>query len=321
MHQQLKSSAQQSLRDYLGEKILAFLNEPDVTEVRCNEDGALWVDGYAGKRQVGSFSAECAHGLIGIVASTLDQVVTANEPTLAGEMYLTEGDQVRRYRFQGFIPPVTAGPAFIIRKPAQRIYSLDDYLDSDMMTAEHHARIMEAVQARRNILVVGGTGSGKTTLCNAILAEIAVHFPDDRIILIEDTQELQCRVRDCQPLRSCESRPIDALVRAALRASPDRIIVGEVRGAEAHWMLKAWNTGHDGGICTVHANDAREGLRRMEDLVQEAGVPPIPQAIASTVHMVVWIARAKDHPKGRMVREVAWVRGYDNDAKQYVIDC
>lgn len=316
MHQQLKDRVQQSIRDYLGEEILEYLRSPDVTEIRCNEDGRLWVDGYSGKQQAGRIEPECARGLIGVVASTLDQVVTAEQPTLAGELYLTEG----RFRFQGFMPPVTAAPAFIIRKPAQRVYTLDDYVDCGMLTAEQHTAIMEAVRDRKNILVVGGTGSGKTTLCNAVLAEIAVHFPEDRIILIEDTQELQCSVDDLQPLRSCESRPIGALIRSALRASPDRIIVGEVRGEEAHWMLKAWNTGHDGGICTVHANDAREGLRRLEDLVQEAGVPPIPQAIASTVHMVIWISRDKSHPKGRIVREVMRVKGYDSEARRYVLE-
>jgi type IV secretion system protein VirB11 len=137
--------------------------------------------------------------------------------------------------------------------------------------------------------------------------------------LIEDTQELQCNVQDVQPLRACDARPIAALVRDALRSSPDRIVVGEVRGAEAYLMLKAWNTGHDGGVCTVHANDAREALQRIEDLVQEAGVVPAPRVIANTIHVVVWVAKDKSHPKGRAVRDVVRVTGYDTASGAYVL--
>jgi type IV secretion system protein TrbB len=319
MSQQLKNQVQRNFREFLGEELFRYLWDASVTEIRCNEDGSLWVDGYAGKRKVGQVKPQEAMGVLSIIASTLQTTITKDQPSLAGEMYLVDGDKKCRYRVQGFIPPVTASPVYIIRKPATVIYSLDDYLDNEMMSRAHYDAIKNAVQLRQNILVAGGTGSGKTTLCNAILAEIACHFPDDRIILIEDTQELQCNVQDMQPLRACDARPIAALVRDALRSSPDRIVVGEVRGAEAYLMLKAWNTGHDGGVCTVHANDAREALQRIEDLVQEAGVVPAPRVIANTIHVVVWVAKDKSHPKGRAVREVVRVIGYDAASGSYVL--
>jgi type IV secretion system protein TrbB len=242
MNQQLKDRVQRNLRDYFGDAY-AHLWDAAVTEIRCNEDGSLWVDGYGGKKLVGHVMPHEAMGILSIIASTLQSEITKEQPSLAGEMYLVDGEKRCRYRVQGFIPPVTTAPVYIIRKPASMIYTLDDYLDNEMITRAHYDLLKQAVEDRKNILIAGGTGSGKTTLCNAVLAEIACHFPDDRIILIEDTQELQCNVKDIQPLRSCDARPVAALVRDALRSSPDRIVVGEVRGAEAYLMLKAWNTG------------------------------------------------------------------------------
>ena len=153
------------------------------------------------------------------------------------------------------LPPVAEAPCFAIRKPARVLFRLIDYAEAGIMTPLQGKALAEAVAERKNVVVVGGTSSGKTTLVNALLAEVA--DGGDRVILIEDTRELRCAAMDSVNLRA---RPgiasLAYLVRSTLRLRPDRIIVGEVRGAEALDMLKAWNTGHPGGITTLHANSA-----------------------------------------------------------------
>jgi type IV secretion system protein VirB11 len=165
-------------------------------------------------------------------------------------------------------------------------------------------------------LVVGGTQSGKTTLANGLLHELSTAIGStQRVLMIEETRELRCSVPNHIALRTTETVDMTRLVRTALRLRPDRIIVGEVRGAEALAMLKAWNTGHPGGIATVHANDARAGLIRLEQLVQEANVPPQPALIAEAVDLIVVIVRT---PTGRKITEIARVHGAS--ASGYVLE-
>jgi type IV secretion system protein VirB11 len=206
------------------------------------------------------------------------------------------------------LPPVAPGPCFAIRKPAQRIYTLADYVSDGIMSAEVARALSLAVVERRNLLVAGGTSSGKTTLANALLAELAPR--DERVILIEDTRELQCAAPDTVALRT---RPgvvsMADLVRSTLRLRPDRIIVGEVRGGEALDMLKAWNTGHPGGIATVHANSARSALYRLEQLIQEAVIAVPRRLIAEAIDLVVFI-----HGRGtaRRIAGMEAVEGLDS---------
>jgi type IV secretion system protein VirB11 len=157
-------------------------------------------------------------------------------------------------------------------------------------------------------LIVGATGSGKTTFANALLLEIAVHAKSsERIIILEDTFELQCGIVNRVELRTSANADITKLLRTTMRLRPDRIIVGEVRGAEALTLLKAWNTGHPGGISTIHANDCMAALTRLEQLVEEANVPSRPKLIAEAVNVIVWIARTAN---GRRVLEIFFVRGW-----------
>jgi type IV secretion system protein VirB11 len=165
--------------------------------------------------------------------------------------------------------------------------------------------LREAVLSRKNILVVGGTDSGKTTFVNALLR--VVEETTDRIVILEDTQELQCRTKDVEYLHTKEGvASLRDLVRFTLRLSPDRVVIGEVRGAEALDLLKAWNTGHPGGVSTVHANSAEKGLLRLEQLVQEAGVVPSKIMIAEAVNVLVYMEK-----KGtkRVVKDIMQVRG------------
>jgi len=203
------------------------------------------------------------------------------------------------------LPPVVAAPAFAIRKPAVAVFTLDDYVAKEIMTSEQAKILKNAVAARKNILVAGGTSTGKTTLTNALLAEVAK--TTDRVVLIEDTRELQCKAPNLVALRTKDGvATLSDLVRSSLRLRPDRIPIGEVRGAEALDLLKAWGTGHPGGIGTIHAGTALGALRRLEQLIQET-VITVPRAlIAETVNLVAVLAgRGAD----RRLAELALVTG------------
>jgi type IV secretion system protein VirB11 len=277
------------LRTAMGPDIAAALADPLVIEVMVNPDGALRLD------RLGQGRCDTGHVLepaqieriIRLVASHARTEVHGAAPIVSAELP-PHGEVLAGERFEGILPPVATGPCFSIRKPASRIYTLADYVGDGIMTAEAARALSLAVVDRRNILVAGGTSSGKTTLANALLAELAAH--DERVILIEDTRELQCAAPDTVALRT---RPgvvtMADLVRSTLRLRPDRIIVGEVRGGEALDMLKAWNTGHPGGIATVHANSARSALYRLEQLIQEAVVTVPRRLVADAIDLIVFI--------------------------------
>jgi len=292
------------LKTAMGPAIAQALADPAVIEVMVNPDGSLWIDRLGEGRTAAGLRIHPseAERIIRLVASHVRAEAHADNPIISAE--LPSGE-----RFEGLLPPVTRGPCFAIRKPAAKIYTLADYVRDRIMVPIQADALKRAVRARRNILVAGGTSSGKTTLANALLAEIAES--DDRVILIEDTRELQCAAKDCVALRTKPGVVSMAdLVRSTLRLRPDRIIVGEVRGLEALDMLKAWNTGHPGGIATVHANSAPSALYRIEQLVQE-GVAIIPRRlIAEAIDLVVFIAgRGSD----RRVETIAEVTGLDGN--------
>jgi P-type conjugative transfer ATPase TrbB len=239
------------------------------------------------------------------VASHARTEVHASSPIVSAE--LPPHGEGAGERFEGVLPPVSQAPCFSIRKPAARIYTLLDYVNDGIMSAEAARLLSLAVVERKNILVAGGTSSGKTTLANALLAEMA-HL-DERVILIEDTRELQCAAPDVVALRTRAGTVSMAdLVRSTLRLRPDRIIIGEVRGKEALDMLKAWNTGHPGGIATVHANSALSALYRLEQLVQEAVVTVPRRLIADAIDMVVFLG---GRGSSRRLETILTVAGLD----------
>lgn len=286
----------------LGPKVTAYLNDPTVVELMLNPDGKLWIDQLGKGRSLTEIvlPPQEASRIIYLVASATNTVCNEENPILSAE-FPGSGN-----RFQGFLPPVVSAPVFTIRKKAVMIFTLDDYIAQGIMTPVQKAKIQEAVVNKQNILVVGGTGSGKTTLVNAILNDIAQ--TGDRVIIIEDTQELQCTAPDTVFLRSREHVGMNELLKATMRLRPDRIVVGEVRGAEAHVLLKAWNTGHPGGCATVHANSAYGGLTRLEQLVGEAIPNPQRELIAEAVNLVVFIER---YQNTRRIREIAAVEGLE----------
>lgn len=275
----------QMLRTAFGSTIAAALADPTVIEVMVNPDGKLWIEHATVGRQdsgerIGSAEAE---RIIRLVAAHVRREVHDKAPIVSAELPDT-GE-----RFEGVMPPVAPAPCFAVRKPADVLYRLDDYVAAKIMSGLQAASLGLAVRERKNILVVGGTSSGKTTLVNALLAEIA--DLGERVVILEDTRELKCAAADCVALRTKPGvATLADLVRSTLRLRPDRIIVGEVRGPEALDMLKAWNTGHPGGITTVHANSAEAGLYRLEQLVQEAVVTVPRELIVEAIDIVVFLA-------------------------------
>ena len=296
------------LRTAMGPEIASALADPRTQEIMVNPDGALRLDRLGeGRIDTGvRIPPAQVERIIRLVASHARAEIHGDRPVISAELP-PHAEGRAGERFEGVLPPVSEAPCFSIRKPAERLHLLEDYVAEGIMPAEAARLLRTAVADRLNILVAGGTSSGKTTLANALLAEMA--SVDTRVILIEDTRELQCPLPDTVALRTrAGAASMTDLVRSTMRLRPDRIVVGEVRGPEALDMLKAWNTGHPGGIATVHANSARAALTRIEQLVQEAVVTVPRQLIAEAIDIIVFIA---GRGAGRRVAAVARVGGLD----------
>src|SRR3954451_6243865 len=289
------------LRSALGPAVARFLEDSSVVEVMLNPDGRLWIDRLSGGLLETNerLSAPDGERIVRLVAHHVGAEVHADAPRVSAELPET-GE-----RFEGLLPPVVSAPAFAIRKPAVAVFTLDDYVAAGIMSDDEAGVLRRAVEMRRNVLVAGGTSTGKTTLVNALLAEVAK--TTDRVVLIEDTRELQCTSPNLVALRTKDGvASLSDLVRSSLRLRPDRIPIGEVRGAEALDLLKAWGTGHPGGIGTIHAGSALGALRRMEQLIQEA-VVTVPRAlIAETIQLVAVLAGRGSE---RRLAELARVEG------------
>ena len=297
------------LRTALGPAIASFLQDPAIVEVMLNPDGRLWVDRLSnGLEDTGRFmTASDGERIVRLVAHHVGTEAHAGAPRVSAELPGT-GE-----RFEGLLPPVVTAPAFSIRKPAVAVFTLIDYVEAGIMTARQSAILRIAVAERRNILIAGGTSTGKTTLTNALLAEVAK--TSDRVVLIEDTRELQCKAPNLVALRTKDGVvSLSDLVRSSLRLRPDRIPIGEVRGAEALDLLKAWGTGHPGGIGTIHAGTALGALRRLEQLIQEAVITVPRELIAETIDL---IAVLSGRGTSRRLSELAFIPGLDPQTNDY----
>jgi len=304
-HDVQQQRLQELLRRQLGAKILSAIEDPRVTEIIVNEDGRVWFESYdRGLHEGGwSFAPSQIESLIGTVAASLRTVVNAQNPIVEGEL------PIGGVRFEGLLPPVARQPCLVMRKPAQVLYTLDDYVRDGILEKRAAEILRKAIDQRCNIVIAGGTGSGKTTLAGALINEMVERSdPNERYVIIEDTLEIRCRAKNLVQLHTADAADMTRLVRVTMRLRPDRIIIGEVRGAEALALLKAWNTGHPGGVTTIHANSARAALTRLSSLVQEAGVPPQPELIAEAINLLVFIVRM---PQGRRVTELVRVERYD----------
>ncbi|MCZ2135879.1 MAG: P-type conjugative transfer ATPase TrbB [Burkholderiales bacterium] len=318
----------EKLRRELGREICAHLEAPNVIEIMLNPDGRLWVERLGeGMEIFGQMTPHQAESITTTVASVYRTTITRENPILECELPF-DGS-----RFEALIAPVVLGPTFAIRKKASQVFTLGDYAArgmfrpgshrstptaaKDAWTAQANPELLvkAAIAAKANILVVGGTGSGKTTFANALLQAIAEHHPHDRVVGIEDTPELQYPVENYVSLRTSQTVDMPRLLRATMRLRPDRIVIGEVRGGEAFSLLKAWNSGHPGGFGTIHADSAEEGLEKLTQYVYEAPeARPLPseivgRTIAAAVGLVVFIEKIGAAP-GRAVTQICRVRGY-----------
>jgi len=312
----------------LGCEVIDALNDKNVIEIMLNDDGSLWIEKLGNSPQKLKNHSCSAQSAIHTIASMLNTSVTFDNPILECELPL-DGS-----RFEALVPPVAERPIFTIRKKPIKVFTLEEYESEGILNKVAYKNdfslnympdsltkkevIEYAVKHKKNILIVGSTGSGKTTLTNAIIDEIVNVHPEDRLIIIEDTNEIQCNAQNKVTLRAKRGNPNKDLLRllmATMRLRPDRILIGEVRDKTALELLKAWNTGHPGGCVTIHADSALLGLKRMEQLISEATPTPMPELIGEVIDIVIFITKTKS---SRIVAEILEVRGYDSLQKKYI---
>jgi P-type conjugative transfer ATPase TrbB len=300
------------LRKDLGEVFLAALEDSETVEIVLNADGTLWQERLGEPLEpIGTMSTSCADAAMRTIAAYHHATLTRTDPSIECELPL-DGS-----RFAGQIPPIVTAPVFAVRKRASRVFTLQQYVEAGIMTPEQKEFLCDAIRDHRNLLAIGGTGGGKTTLLNAFIRQLTDQYPSERLVIIEDTAEIQCAAKDYVQYHTSPERTMTQLVRMALRMRPDRILVGEVRGPEALDLLMAWNTGHEGGIASLHANNASAALNRLSTLVAMHPNAPrgmIESLIGEAVDVVVHIARTS---KGRVVREVLEVKDFDRTTQTY----
>ena len=301
------------------------LFEDAVSEIMVNGDGTVFVERDG---EITRLDARLSQTNLLMAAKALarhlNDDVSDTQPIL--DARLDDGSRVA-----AVLEPVSLrGITFTIRKFAARKYTLADLVSRNSITSESAELLIRAVQDRRNILIAGGTGTGKTTILNILSAAI----PDtDRILVIEDTAEILISKpnlvrfeakrgrRDSRGAVTYEGTSIRQLLKAALRHRPDRIIVGEIRDGAAYDLLQALNTGHGGSMSTVHADSAQGALQRFAALVLESGVqmpfPAIKANIAAALHYLVYIERRQAQ---RYVAEIIRLHGFDPDTDRYELE-
>lgn len=296
--------------DFLFQDIKPYLIDDDVCEIMVNDDSKVWVDTFSkGLIYTGKIlTNDIVSNIIVQIANHSHKICNKDNPLLEAE--------ILNMRFQGFLSPdIVKNSSFCIRKHAKKIFNLDDYVQNKTMTKYQKEIIIQAIYNRKNIIVAGGTGSGKTTLVNALLFEIAKL--NNRIIIIEDTKELKCDAENKLALISTKTTSMEDLLRATLRSRPDRIILGEVRGSEAFTLINAWSTGHKGGISTVHSNSAFHTLTRIETLVGFGTDKVQPSIIVDAIDVIIYI---KKTPTGRVIEEIRKVITYDKKKEEYITE-
>jgi type IV secretion system protein VirB11 len=290
----IKDRAKIKLEREMGSDLLTILKDSKTIEIMLNPDGKLWQECLGEEiKYIGRIPCGQVQAIIETIAGYHGKEITRKCPILEGEFPL-DGS-----RFAAQIPPIVKSPTFSIRKQAIQIFSLKDY--------GNYEYLRDSLLRHKNILIVGGTSSGKTTLANALIDEIVCFSPKERIIVIEDTQEIQCKAENSIFYHTSLDVNMTMLLKASLRMRPTRILIGEVRGEEALDLLDAWNTGHPGGIATLHANDARSGLSRLKGLITRNKSAPtdIDELIGEVVDLLIYIS-------GKKIKEIFEVNGYEN---------
>ena len=285
----------------LGPEVNKALADPKVVEIMVNPDGNIWIERSGKITTVGKKTPSTCESVIRTIASYVGTTISPENPILECKLPL-DGS-----RFTGILPPITSGPAFTIRKHSVQVFTLKNYVERNIISRKQADRLKRAISDRKNILVVGGTGTGKTTFCNAIICEISKIHKNHRIVIIEDTPEIQCKSENHVKMQTFYKTSMKDLVKATLRMRPDRIIIGEVRSGEALDLLKSWNTGHPGGIATVHANSVLAALSRIEDLIGEVTERPMQNLIAEAINIIIVIEKSNN---SRKITGFSEVKGY-----------
>lgn len=295
--------------------IRQYLDDPRVIEIMCNSDGRVWVEraGEGMSRTEVNMAPAEVEALLRFVATESRSTLTADTPALAGTLPHWNA------RVQGLIPPIVARPNFGMRKPATVIYSLDDYVTKGVVSPEQRDALVRAVTEGKNILVGGGTGTGKTTFLNALL-RVVTERTNDRLYIAEDTPELQCASENKTVVETKRGKfEMRDAVFAALRLRPDRIIVGEIRDATALDLMMAWNTGHQGGLATIHANDSSGMLTRFCQLIEQDRKRADKALVAQAIHVCVHLTRDLRVAAGRRLTGLDSVQGYDRVARRWLL--
>ena len=302
---------EEALERYFGEEIINYLKrDKEVIEIMANPDNSLFIEKIGQPMQkVGTVKPQNIRAIINTLASYHEMVINQEETILECEVPFCGS------RFLGKIPPSVSSPSFTIRKKATKIFTLSDYLKEGIITKNQKNIIEESIKTKKNILIVGGTGSGKTTLTNAIIETISTLTPNDRILIIEDTAEIQCSAKNKVISRTTKKVSMQDLVKSSLRERPDRVLIGEIRGKEALDLITIWNTGHPGGVATVHANSAYEALTRLERLLSFANAHNMQEEIAQAINTIIFI---KKTPNGRVVDEILEIQYYDREKQKYI---
>ena len=319
----------ENLSHYAG-PIVALLEDRKTLDVVVNADGALWVNRLgSGFEREGHFRSSAAKLLLSGIA-TVRQIPFDHDHPIIETIFPLTGD-----RIEGLMWPVVSSAVFAIRTRQKEIISSkvitsvsdplnqkqhrDHFLEQLNGVRTHLEVLRLAVKYRRNMLVIGPTGSGKTTFANALIADWALQTPNDRVVVIEDTPEVQCSLPNHVQLVATAHVTQSELLTAALRLIPRRIVVGEVREeAAARVLLSAWNTGHTGSLTTIHADDAIGGLRRLENLLGGHSTA-VRERIAAAVHLAVFIDGEESLAAARKLREIAVITGYDPATQDYRI--
>lgn len=309
---QLEDRLAAALKQTIGADMIELLSDDSVIEIMRNAQGSLCIErqGIGIEESSISLSDKAVESFIRFLASHVGEVCNDKHPTLALKLPYWHA------RFQGLLPPVVDAPCFSIRKHSRQAFRLEDYVARDELSKEQFAHIMHAVAARENIVISGGTGSGKTTLANAILAKMIES--NDRIITVEDTPELQLSSALGQQIYTKDSIAYGSrqALKDILRLRPDRIVLGELRDGACLELIKAWNTGHCGGLTTIHANSCVLALQRIESLIAEVSLTIPRELIGQTVNVIIQVKRIGTR---RFVSEIKRLCGFDGHKYSFAI--
>lgn len=305
------------LLEYSLGAIVPLLKMDNVVEVMLNPDKTVWVDTldkgmYKTNLEIDPIDSERT---IHTIASHVDRIVDYKEPILSAEL------PGSGYRFQGNLPPISKYPSFTIRKKALMILTLDNYIENKNLTVKEKEIIQQAIINKQNILIVGGTSTGKTTFANAVLNEISILCPNDRIAILEDTSEIECNSKNKYEFKTSDFVHMKDLVKSSMRMRPDRIVIGEVRGEEALNVITAWNSGHPGGLCTIHSDSAIGGIQQLEQYIERVSINKQEKLIAKSVNIIIVLERIIINNRPiRRVKGIYKMNGYDNIKKEYKIE-